>query len=46
LGEGGKEMNVRMGYRKGRKGVKDGGKNEIFLPKRPVLGMCYQVMTK
>jgi hypothetical protein len=45
-GEGGKEIKVWMGYRKGRKGVKDCDLNEIIFPKRPVLGMCYQVMTK
>jgi hypothetical protein len=46
LGAGGKERKVWMGSRKGRKGLKDGDKNEIIFLKRPVLGMCYQFMTK
>jgi hypothetical protein len=34
------------GIQERKKGAKGGDKNEIILPKRPVLGMCYRVMTK
>jgi hypothetical protein len=41
--EGNKSMD---GLQERMKGVGDGDMNEIIFPKRPILGMCSQVMTR